>query len=294
MTISESHASELDELVPLPSAAELKAAGEAAAEEAARYAAVDPAVAERFVAKILKSRHVALRRGIPIIGYIGDNGSGKTLTAVRDTYPTLRSGRDVVSTTPLFDPLDDPGTLHPLYTPLSSWRQIVGIRNADLLLDEVQSVANARMSNSIPPQLFTAFQQMRKAKTVVRWTTPHWSRVDVSIREITKAAVICRSSRPERGQRKGLNGWSNKTRFIIRTVDASKLDGAYTLDVGDPDQQVKELPTYSFERFKRPQGAPWLYDSEAVVLVLDHIDAGGWCMNCGGTRPRPKCSCPAH
>jgi len=244
---------------------------------------------ERFVRKTVRSSGVVRRRGFPIIGYIGDNGSGKTLTAVRDTLPSLIMGRTVVSTTPLFDPLAEyDKTPHASYRPLRSWTEITTLRNADLLLDEVQSVANSRQANAIPPQLLTAFLQLRKRGVVLRWTTTHWARIDLSLREVTKAAVICNSSWPQR--KAGADGWRPKRRFSARLVDAASLDGAYTIQLGDesPERGVR---TMARERYWRRDSWPRLYDSDALVEVLDHVDAAGWCMTCGGTRQRQRCTC---
>ena len=305
---------ELDELVPIFGANSERSA-EAAVEVAAAAweapalagaSAEEPAGEEprelwdaqqrernrRFAELLVRNPKVARRRGFPIIGYIGDNGSGKTLAAVRDSMPTLLRGGTVVSTTPLFDPLaDGPRVLHPGYRPLTSWMEVPTLRNADLLLDEVQSVANARLATSIPPQLLTAFLQLRKQGVVLRWTTTHWARVDTALREVTKAAVICNSSSPSKAA--GSDGWRPKRRFHVRTVDAASLDGAYTIQLGDetPTHGVKTLAR---ERYRRKDWWPWLYDSTALVRVLDHVDSSGWCMTCGGHRSRPKCSCGTH
>lgn len=288
--ISDGLASELDEILPLPApVGEAEAApGRPQPTGSEVVVPFNPDAAQRFVRSVIRSKGVAHRRGFPLIGYIGDNGSGKTLTAVRDTLPSLLAGRTVLSTTPLFDPLQPHGTLHDAYRPLLSWREIANLRNADLLLDEVQSVANSRMSSSIPPQLLTAFLQLRKRDVVLRWTTTHWSRIDVTLREVTKAAVICSSSRPDK--RAGADGWRPKRKFRVRTVDAASLDGAYTIDIGDPEAS-RAVRTLSHEKYRRRDWWPWLYDSTALVNVLDHVDAGGWCMSCGGMRPRPKCTC---
>jgi len=286
---------ELDELIPFEGNPE-RSAG-AAAEPPANADADVPAGWDadqlrrnrKFVESLVRNSKVTRRRGFPIIGYIGDNGSGKTLAAVRDSMPTLVRGGTVVSTTPLFDPLADrPGVLHAGYRPLESWLQVPSLRNADLLLDEVQSVANARLATSIPPQLLTAFLQLRKQGVVLRWTTTHWARVDTALREVTKAAVICNSSLPSKSA--GVDGWRPKRLFHVRTVDAASLDGAYTIQLGD-DIPRSGVKTLARERYRRKDWWPWLYDSTALVRVLDHVDSSGWCMTCGGHRQRPRCSC---
>lgn len=280
---------ELDELCPIDEAAQ--APSEAAPEPAPPVLLSRDAVRrnERFAQGIAKSAKIGRRRAFPIIGYIGDNGSGKTLTAVRDTLPSLLSGRPVVSTTPLFDPCAPSSrSLHPLYRPLVSWRDVPTMRNCDLLLDEVQSVANSRLSTSIPPQLLTAFLQLRKQGVVLRWTTTHWARIDTALREVTKAAVICNSMFAAKSA--GADGWRPKKVFAVRLVDAASLDGAYTIQVGS-DVQTSGVRTLARERYRRRDWWPWLYDSGALVQVLDHVDASGWCMSCGGQRSRPKCNC---
>ena len=43
------------------------------------------------------------RRGFPIMAYVGPNGGGKSLAMVKDTVPSLRAGRRVLSTVRLLD-----------------------------------------------------------------------------------------------------------------------------------------------------------------------------------------------
>lgn len=52
------------------------------------------------------NRARAIRRNYPIHGYVGPNGSGKSANAVLDTVPSLRTGRQVLSTVRMLDGLN--------------------------------------------------------------------------------------------------------------------------------------------------------------------------------------------
>lgn len=67
----------------------------------------------------LISKGIRKRRSVPICGYIGLNGHGKSMAMIRDTLPTLAAGGKVLSTVVLLDP--HTGNPHPNFVRLESW-----------------------------------------------------------------------------------------------------------------------------------------------------------------------------
>lgn len=248
----------------------------------------------------------AVRRGVPIIGYVGANGDGKTLAMVRDTEQSLRTGRAVLSTKPLFEvvlrggcPEDDgrgawmayapaPGIAgwrrpHPLYVPLVSWGQVVAAANCDMLLDEITGVASSRSYQGTPQQLVNKLVKLRHDDVVARWTAPNWMRADVVLREVSQAVCVCKGY-----VKKAVPGllWPQKSVFQFATYDAMAWED-YSLN------KVEKVRCLSKEWYFRSRGmAMHMYDTLGSVDMLDHTDQGGHCLTCGGKRALRKCDCP--
>lgn len=256
-----------------------------------------------------------LRRDLPIAAYVGANGAGKTLAMVHDTLPTL-SGlrwtcddsthrhtaegvtegiRQVLSTVQLLGAVaggaeveGDDGErawAHPLCTLLKSWSQLVRAEHCDVLLDEVTGAASSRSYQALPPQLLQLFLQLRKADVVMRYTTPNWSRTDVVLREVTQAVTVCKGFIWERTE--GVL-WPAKRLFRWATYDAMDWEALSMEKVA----RTKPLNVAWYWRPGRP--AMVAYNTRGSVSVLDHISDVGLCLECGGTRSRPKCSCVGH
>lgn len=264
---------------------------------------------DRLVSSIRGSASAAFRSSNPILGYAGHNGSGKTLAMCFDAHHVMEhEGRPQLSTVPLFDfrlPAEyaevvneqtgkvrrvQTGPLHPLYVPLVDWVQLIEARDCDVLLDEVQGVASSRGMNSLPPQLLSKFLQLRKADCRLRWTTTNWTRVDKSLREVTYALALCTSQRPDRHARQG--PWTPRLRFKVRTIDSTSLDSVETINPEHGlDENGERLQTYDVERRRRRRDEPALYSTFDSATVMNHVSEGGWCVTCGGTKVRPRCSC---
>lgn len=263
--------------------------------------------------RLLRSRGAIVRSGLPILGYAGHNGSGKTMAMVWDAqYVMLTDGRPQLSTVPLFDPMREPvyevrertdilgrpmpphrvqvGPLHPLYVPLSDWTQLIDAHDCDVLLDEVQGVASSRGMNSLPPQLLSKFLQLRRADVRLRWTTTNWTRVDKALREVTYNLALCTSKRPDRYAPGG--PWRPRLKFRVRLVDSTGLDSVETIDPSHGfGENGERLKTFHMERRRRRRNEPAMYDTYGHTIVMNHVSDGGWCVTCGGTRTRPKCQC---
>jgi hypothetical protein len=223
---------------------------------------------------------VAQRRGVPIHGYVGPNGSGKTLAMVNDTLPTLAAGRRVLSTLRLSDPAT--GELHPLCDVLTSWRQLLDAEDCDVLLDEIQGVASSRTYAALPAQLATILCQLRKRNVCLRWTSPNWARADVIMREVTSAVTVSRAFLPQKVEG---SLWPSRRLFWWRTYDAADWEDFSMKKV----EAARSLCSSFYWRPGKP--AENFYTTLEQVATLDHITDVGLCITCGGTRARPKCDC---
>jgi hypothetical protein len=220
------------------------------------------------------------RRSVPIMAYVGANGSGKTLCAIRDTLDSLRAGRTVLSTVRLLNP--DTGEPWPNYVPLTDWRQVIAAQHCDILADEVTGVASSRESSRMPHEVVNKLVQLRRADCVFRWTTPSWSRADTVIREVTQAVTVCAGFAPVRGT-SGL--WRPHRLFRFLTFDAA------------------DMATEQFTEHRWRTSHPlcreffWAEDCEAFraydtydqVLTVGEQVESGLCLVCGGIRSPKKC-----
>lgn len=245
-----------------------------------------------------------------IQAYIGPNGSGKTLAMVeRLAVPALESGLHVCSSVELFP--DRIGCDPALYVPLESWRQIpkLGVVGEDsitnnkpcvLLLDEVNALMPSRQTMDMPAELQRVLNQFRKPRVTVGWSAPAWGRADKQLREVTSLVVLAEGSRPDRwlrtqhGQiardgsgrkvRVPAGEWPPNRRFTWRLYDAMVFEEF------DLDKSVAIEPI-AMTRYNRMRGkAHRIYRTEQQVQLLDWV-YGGECVNCGGTKRRPACSC---
>lgn len=224
------------------------------------------------------------RRSYPIHAYIGANGGGKSLAAVYDSLPTLAAGRYVVSTVRLLDPAT--GLPHPLWIPLDSYRMMLDAERCDLILDEVTGVASSRESMGMPPAIANRLVQLRRQDVALRWTAPAWARSDRIIRECSQAVTLCQGFRGEHiADADGDRMWTAKRWFLWRTYDAATFDEWTTY-------RKEKIKPVARQFFRRPGSvAERSYDTFDAVLSLGAVTESGSCMECGGTRRRPQCSC---
>jgi hypothetical protein len=263
--------------------------------------------------RIAPSRARRRRRGFPIHAYVGANGGGKSLSAVYDTLPTLAAGRPVLSTVRLLDyparpcdgwhgdvecalcgtsvPTGDlgPGHMkaHPLYRPLSDYRQLMDAEHCDVLMDEVTGVASSRDSSSMPAPVANLLVQLRRRDVALRWTAPSWKRADTIIRECSQAVTICYGFAPQ--SIKADDGsdrlWSSRRLFYWRTYDAA------TFDEWTAHKRERLRPVTRQLMWRPGSVAESAYDTFDAVLSLGQVTEGGSCLECGGARQRPGCTC---
>jgi len=239
------------------------------------------------------------RRAVPIHAYVGPNGSGKSLAAVYDSLPSLAGGRPVLATVRLHDwenlrPCDDLSCMsprhgspdhfaaHPLWVPFTDFRQLLEVEHCDVLMDEVTGVADAREFAGMPVQVRNFLVQLRRRDVVLRWTSPAWAFGDVTIRRVTQAATVCSAYLPKAAEG---SLWRDRRAFVWRTYDARDLD--------EFDSAKRErIRSYVRQVLWRPGSfVETAYDTRDQVLALGALNDAGLCMDCGGKRSHPRCSC---
>ena len=267
------------------------------------------------------------RRQFAIHAYVGKNGSGKSLTAVYDTLPTLEEGRPVLSTVRLVDyenpercdgweygnanvyggdpepcpvvhphtgeHLDDGhGQSHPLYLRFTGWQQFLTFERGDVLMDEITGVADSADHAGLPVEIRNKLPQLRRADVAVRITGLSWSRLNKRLRESCLAVTRCRGVLPVPAS----------TEFAAdRIFRPKRMTMARTYD--SLDLPVDDITEHAFEE-ARPvrRSRMWIpgsvqsraYDTFAPVDSVGWVDLSGTCGYCGGGRTRPKCACPDY
>lgn len=239
----------------------------------------------------------SLRRGFPIMAYVGANGGGKSLAAVYDTLPTLAAGRPVVSTVRILDPAT--GLPHPLWVQLDDFRVLLEVEFCDVILDEVTGVASSRESAGLPAAVANHLMQLRRRDVALRWTAPNWKRADTLIREVSQGITTCSGFAPEAapavaGQDRM---WKSRRGFFWRSYDAKNFDEWSTAKERSSSKAHRLRPTARQIVWRNKFfGAPSLiaadsYDTFDAVLSLGAVNDAGLCMDCGGKRRARTCGC---
>lgn len=230
----------------------------------------------------------ARRRGIAIRSYIGPNGGGKTALMCSDVWPSLKAGRNVLSTVPLYIP--GTRTPHPAYIPFRDLDQLLDIRDCDILMDEVVGVAGAADSTRLDPRIRTKLNQLRKENNTLSWSSPSWSHAAKTIRDVTQAVTECRGFYPDRrGVVAGINDavqlWAPRRLFRASTFDTIDFD---EWSAGKRDR----IDPLIREWWYGPGSIAFdIYDTYDAVQRVAGFAEDGSCDTCGGTRPRRRCSC---
>jgi hypothetical protein len=237
----------------------------------------------------LRSRGILKRRSVPIMGYTGLNGQGKSMCMVRDTLLSLAIGRPILSTVTILDP--DTGQPHPLFERFTSWEQLHDFRDGDVLLDEVTGVADARDSG-MPKHVRKIIPQLRRRNVMLRWTGIDWDNTDRRLRQLTQAVARCKGHFPDfkavrtTGQNDAVPMWAPNRYFLVTTFDAQTLQS--TEDnralTQEPDRK-RRARILNREWIKGP-GSP----AFAAYNTLDSVaSVDNSCRHCGGRIPERVC-----
>jgi len=231
-----------------------------------------------------------------ISAFVGPNGHGKTLTAMKlQVVPWLEGGRPVLSNTPIFASEADAELpweerlVHPLYVPLVSWRQL-GDRCKDCLIffDEISSMFDSRDAGNLPSQANRLFNQLRKDDNSIIWTAPDWDRCDKVLRRVTQAVTLCSGHRPRRIEGRQ---WKQNRLIKARTYNATRFE-EFSLAQAESDRKGTIRSDYRHRYRVDRCRARQMYSTYAPVELLDHVDQAGLCGNCGLHRKRKYCQCP--
>lgn len=216
-----------------------------------------------------------IARGVPVVGFVGANGSGKTLRAVESCLADMVTGRPVYSTVAINSELGSS-------LPIRSMSDLLSITDATVLVDEVTTVFSSRTSTSIPPEFDVWLKTLRHKEIRLLWTAPAWGRAENRLRDVTQACVTLH---PLLRRRVAPSPWPMTVAGyagLLSTVDLAAADDA---------------PTRTLRRsfFWSSASPAWgSYDTHAPTPALVASDLGGVCPDCGGSRARPKCSADRH
>lgn len=232
------------------------------------------------------ARAIAVRRSSPIHAYVGPNGGGKSACMVRDTLPSLKAGRRVVSTVTLIDPRT--GHSWPNYERFTDWDQLLEARDCDVLMDEMVGIASSRESMRLDQRVQNVLVQLRRRNVVLRWSAPNWARADKIVREVTQAVTECRGSYPDRrlvraGEQDAVQLWAPKRLFVFRTYDTTDFEewSAGKREKADPITREWVYGPGS-EMFAA-------YNTLDAVSMVSGITPEGRCDVCGGKKTVPTC-----
>lgn len=234
---------------------------------------------------------------MPIHGYGGSNGQGKTHAMVRDTLPSLALGRPVLSTVELLDPITRQP--HPLYIPFVHWDQLLDFRDGDILFDEVTGIMDSRDSG-MPKRVRRLLPQMRRRNVLIRWTGIDWDNADLRLRQVTQGFTMCRGYRPDYSAQRSsgtvdaLSMWAPNRLFSMVTYDAKMMSQSKQGDQLTQEKDKKrKAKVLAREWYRASQSIAFdCYNTLADVLAISNDcpfvdpDTG---EVCGGKIPEKSC-----
>lgn len=241
------------------------------------------------------------RRSIPVMGYIGTSGHGKSASLVRDTLPSLAMGRPILSTVQILDAWT--GNPHPLYIPFSSFRQLEDFRDGDVNMDEITGIMDSHDS-AMPKKVRRILPQLRRRGVFVRWSGIDWDNSNRRLRQMTQGVTLCRGYFPDRASVRtaAADGstamWAPNRLFRIRTFDAQKMmrsEDAVILSKTVPLLGTKAVRV----RPPKPLVSEWWRGSTSLAFrsydtMGDVLGVDGSCERCGGRIPDVVCKCGSH
>ncbi len=175
------------------------------------------------------------------------------------------------------------GEVHEHYRALTSLNQLRFIEHAVVLLDEVEEVAGADQSATMPGALKRWLKQLRKRDVLLYVTTPGYDSCAKAIRQICRLVIDCRSKfevASATGRR-----WRPRLAMIFTGYDAFEFQSF-------DKASGKRLPALAREFYWRPSNmGQHGYNTLAQVHGLSEVDETGACNVCNGTRSRARCAC---
>lgn len=209
----------------------------------------------------------------PIMGFIGQNGAGKSAMAVATVWDQAkRTGAPVASNIPLT--LDGVDVLQ--VRGLSDLMKLEGVH---VLWDDVSAVAPARQTMDVPPAIVMRMASLRHYDCTLVWTAPDMMDVDVKIRQVTQSVVGMKPIRTRyvEGQLWPNTSLSFATQYVTTSNEVTAINSE-TPRAGRGFVRLKSLPLDA-------------YDTRAEIeLLADHAV----CTDCGLPRRREYCKGHHH
>lgn len=212
--------------------------------------------------------------GVPICGFTGINGAGKTLLAVQSAIADMSKGRTVYSTVQIKSEWGES-------VPIRSLSQLLTIEDSTILLDDISAIFSANTTQSLPSEVRTLLHALRHKKLTLRWTAPQWMRADTNIRGVTQALV---NVVPLMRYRVRNDPWPGARLVMAGVLDTStgKADGEPTGVLRRRVYRPRKLASFGS------------YDTHADTPQIGTPAASGVCVDCGGSRTRPRHSKERH
>lgn len=208
-----------------------------------------------------------------IAGFVGANGSGKTLAAVEAAMRVSKRFPDrvILSTVPLNVAQ---------YEELTSWQQIVKAEPPFiLLLDEVAALADSRSTLTLPPHIILYIGSLRHRDVVCFWTAPAWNWCDVRLRAVTTEA---HELTPVVGRYRRDQAWR-------QTLVAMKNSRPTNNEQGDALPPRKGFPRFKFLPASKAYGVfPTRRDPMAIS------EFARICPECGLPKRKRDAYCKGH
>jgi hypothetical protein len=175
---------------------------------------------------------------------------------------------------------------------------------AVLWLDEINALFPSRQTLDVPVEVQRLMNQFRKPKVRVVITAPAWGRIDKVLREVVQVVVTCDGYKADKWLRdsdgevlRDADGgkmrpnpaidWPSYRAFDYAGWDASEFD-EFSLD--DTRSLLEPLWTRRYHR--NSMAGQWVYDTgQQIQLLSGVLEHTGSCVNCGGSKRRPTCSC---
>lgn len=219
-----------------------------------------------------KLRRRDIADGAPVCGFTGINGAGKTLLLAQSVLHDLARGREVYSTVPIESEWGRT-------TAIESMRQLVLARNVTVAFDEIAVLFSSASSTSLPPEMEVFMDTMRHRGVTFRWSAPSWMRAHANVRRVTQVAVNVTPM-----MRSGGGLWPTP-----RIILAGALDTTQGKTDATPTRIIRR-------RIYRPSTLEaWgSYDTHADTPLFAARSMAGHCVDCHGSRTRPKCSPERH
>ena len=276
-------------------------------------------------AKKRASRKQGRMRDMPIVALVGKNGHGKSGMAVMVALGALRGQRwhceepSHLHNDPIYDLEGNPlkcgpnavhdglrlvystveltipdGGPHPLYRRLTEWGQVRDAEHAIILMDEVTGIANSRDSMSLPRVVQTKLDQLRKADVQLLLTAPSFQRMDTTLRTVATAVVLCKGYLPEPRAKDSVavTAWRRLRLFRCRVFDAADFE-EFHLQQARVDAKKGNRIRAKFVFWWWGPGSEVFpsYSSKGAVARLGQASDSGVCLDCGGKRSMPSCTC---